>query len=383
MNAANVRLVASREVREGLRSKTFVVTTALMAVSVVVAILIPPLISNSDKSRTRVGVVGELDPTTRSVMFQVAATSNLKLELRDLPDRAAAANALRSGRVKVAVVDGRELLVRRAVPPGDVSEQARLVTSLSVLLAITDTGPVPVNALAPAGRAAAGLADRFSGYAGVLFIFMFLMFYGLWTCSGVTDEKMNRLVELVLATVKPVELMTGKVLGIGLVALSQATTIGIVAFATAWFSGSDFVREVTGRMALSVLLWFILGYALYGFAYAAAGATVTRPDEARSAPGPIGILLAFGYIVPIGPLSTGQDSALLKALSYFPPTAPFGMVMRTGLGTVTGWEVAVAVAFMLVAIAAVAMLSGRIYRNSILRTGKRVGLLGALRVAST
>lgn len=379
MTVANIRLVAGREVREGLRSKTFIIVTALMAVLAVLAIIVPVVISNSSRSRTIVGVVGGLDTPIRAVILQVAATSNLKLEFRDLDDRGAAAAAVRAGRVKVAVVDGRELLVRRAVMPEDISREARLVTTMSILLAITDTGPLPVNALEPAGARAAGAADRFTGYAGVLAIFMFLLYYGIWVCAGVTDEKVNRLVEVVLATVRPIELMAGKVIGIGVVAMTQAATIGVVAFATAWLTGSDLVRQISARMALAALLWFILGYALYGLAYAAIGATVARPEEARSAPMPLGIPLIVGYVVPIGALSTGQDSALLTALSYFPPTAPFGMVMRTALGTVRGWEVALAAALMVIAIAGVAAISGRIYSNSILRTGKRVGIIAALR----
>ena len=88
-------------------------------------------------------------------------------------------------------------------------------------------------------------------------------------------------------------------------------------------------------------------------------------------------IMLLGYLAPIGSLATGQDTPLMRTLTFVPWTAPFSLSMRAGLGTLRGWELAVAGAEILLAIALSAVVAGRIYRNSILRTGKRVRIIAA------
>ena len=382
MRMDKVRLVAGREVAEGVRTKSYRVATAVMALVAIVAVTVPHAIAHSDKSRTHVGVVGELAVAERALLIQVAHGDGTTIDFKDLAGRPEAERALRRGTVALAIVDRQEVLLRRALAPGDASPQSRLATTLSVLLALRTTGPAPINALEPAAPAQRSAADRFTGYTGVLFIFVFILTYGMWVANGVTDEKTNRLVEVLLAPVRPVELLVGKVGGIGLLAVAQAAVIGAVAFIAALATGASVVRNLTGRMTLVVLGWFVLAYAFYGLAYAAAASTVGRQEDVRSVGMPLMIPLMAGYLVPIGAVSTGQDSAVLRFMSFFPPTAPMAMTMRLGLGTVSLSEVAISVALMLLTIAATAAGAARIYRNSILRTGKRVRFRDAWRTSA-
>ena len=124
---------------------------------------------------------------------------------------------------------------------------------------------------------------------------------------------------------------------------------------------------------------FVAGYLLYGLWFAAAGATVARPEDARSAAVSVIPIMVLGYIATIGTLGTGQDTSLLRVLTFVPWTAPFAILMRAGIQTLTGWQAALAGAEIVLAIAISASLAARIYRNSILRTGKRTPVLAAIR----
>lgn len=382
MRWSSVQLVAGREVREALRSKAYRVSTVLMIVAAAAAVALPTVVRNSDRGKTDVGVVGTLDATARALVAQTARGAGATVVFRDLADRDAAAAAVRMGTVDVAIVDRAELLIQRALAVGETSPRARLVTLLSAVVPLAEIGTLPVNALEPASRRAATGADRASGYAAVLLIFMFLMTYGMWIVNGVTEEKTNRLVEILLASVRPAELMVGKVVGIGAAATTQAATVAGTAYVVAVAFGVDAVRDVTARVALIGVVWFVLGYALYGFAYAAAGAIVARPEDARSVPMPLSIPMIVGYVVPIGALSTGQDTTLMTALSFFPPTAPFTMVMRSAIGTAQGWEIVLSAILSVAATVGVAAIAARIYRNAFVRTGRRVGLREALKAAA-
>jgi ABC-2 type transport system permease protein len=377
-----VQLVAGRELREAVRSKAYRVSTVLMVVAAAAAVTLPTVLRNSDRGKTDIGVVGTLDVSARAVVAQTAQGTGVTVVFRDLADRDAAAKAVRDGAVHVAIVDRSELLIRRALAAGETSPRARFITLLSAVVPLSSVGTLPVNALEPASSHAATSADRATGYAAVLLIFMFLMTYGSWIVNGVTEEKTSRLVELLLASVRPADLMVGKVAGVGAAAAAQAALVAGTAYVVALAIGVDAVRDVTGRVALIGVVWFVLGYALYGFAYAAAGATVARPEDARLVATPLSIPMIVGYTVPISALASGQDSTLMRALSFFPPSAPFTVVMRSAIGTAQGWEIALSATITIASTIVVAATAARIYRNAIVRTGRRVGLREALRTAA-
>ena len=380
MNLEKVRLVAAREFREGIRQKTFRVTTAAMVAIVVAGIVAMRVLGSNGTVEVSLGIVGDQSKVMTPIVQQVATNLRIEIKPRALEDRPAAERALRSERVEMAVIDGKELLVKQATR-GEFDRRTRLVTSLSALLAIPPTGPLPVNALEPPAPPVASPNTRAGAGVGVVFIFMFIVMYGGSLVTSVAFEKSSRLVELLLGSIRPIELMTGKVAGQGILGLLQATVVCTAALATSLAVTGSGPPLVPPRVIGATALGAILAYGVYGFAYAALGATAARSEEAGGAAVPLSIPNTIGYVLALGAFE-GEDTPLIRAVSMFPLSAPYGMVARIGMGTASVAEMLISLALLLLTIAAMAMLAARIYQNSILRTGQRVKVWQAIRKAA-
>jgi ABC-2 type transport system permease protein len=196
------------------------------------------------------------------------------------------------------------------------------------------------------------------------------------------DEKSSRVVEVLLATVRPIQLLAGKVLGIGLVALAQAALISAFALALGDAVGSSFLNGTAPATLAATFVWLVLGYGFYCWVYAAAGSTVERQDQVQSLAFPLSLPIIFAYIMSITAVSSGSASALFKVLAYLPPTAPFAMPVLVGFGEVTWWEFALSALISVGCTVIVARVASTIYRRAILRTGRRVHLRELLTAGS-
>jgi ABC-2 type transport system permease protein len=201
-------------------------------------------------------------------------------------------------------------------------------------------------------------------------MFILLQQYGTWTLMGVAEEKASRVVEVLLAAVRPIQLLAGKVLGIGLVALAQAGLVVAFALVLARVVGSTLLHGAAPLEILSTLFWFLLGYAFYSWVYAAA----ERQDQLQSMAFPLGIPIILGYITSLIVASSGDTSPFFDVLAFLPPTAPFAMPVLVGLGQTTWWAFTASALLSVFATAIVARLAAVIYRRAILRTGRRVRL---------
>lgn len=375
-------LVAGREVRERFRSRTFRVVTVILLLVVVAAIVIPEL-SHSKSGPTHVGVIGALSAPQRAAVIGAVKSQGDRVQLVPQHSRAAAATALRSGKLDMAVVDGGAVLVDKNDARSDSVVQA-VAAALGIERTFSDAGlsaaqaravvtarPVAVTSLQRAERA---LAARGPALTGVVILFVMLSQYETWTLVGVLEEKQSRVVEVLLAAVRPLELLGGKLLGIGAVALTQASLVLGVALVLAKATGSDLLHGSAPTMLGACLLWLIVGYAFYSWVYAAAGSTVERQDQVQTLALPLSVPMILGYIMAIVTASSGHASLFFRVLAYLPPTAPFAMPILVGLGAVSWWQFVVSVVVAVVATAGVARLASAVYRRAVLRTGHRVRL---------
>ena len=198
---------------------------------------------------------------------------------------------------------------------------------------------------------------------GVILIFVVLTQYLTWTLMGVMEEKASRVVEVLLATVRPIQLLAGKVIGIGVVAMAQAIALVAFALILAKAVGSSLGQGAAPLVLASTLVWLVLGYAFYSWMYAAAGSLAERQDQVQSLALPLSAPLLFGYIVSLTGVSSGNASLLVKVLAYIPPTAPFAMPTLVGFGEATWWQFLLSVGLSLVCTVAVARVAARVYRN--------------------
>ena len=149
---------------------------------------------------------------------------------------------------------------------------------------------------------------------GLILMFLMLTQYNTWILMGVMEEKSSRVVEVLLAAVRPIQLLSGKVLGIGLVAFGQAALIVAFALVLGAAVGSDLLHGTAPLVVASTLVWLVLGYAFYCWVYAAAGSMAERQDQVQSLALPLSLPIVFGYIIAITAASSGDASPLVKVL---------------------------------------------------------------------
>jgi ABC-2 type transport system permease protein len=176
--------------------------------------------------------------------------------------------------------------------------------------------------------------------------------------------------------------MTGKVAGIGLVGLVQMLAFGVAGITLAVGLGllHISVSAAVGTIAWLVV-WYLLGFVLYAFALAAAGALVSRQEDAGSVVMPVLVPVIAGYVLGISVLPSHPGSRLCEILSVIPVFSPTLMPMRLAMGSVPAWQTILSILLVAGAIPLLAGLAGRIYRNAVLHTGAPVALRQALRAS--
>ena len=222
-------------------------------------------------------------------------------------------------------------------------------------------------------------AHTLVAYVGSLLLLTSLAIYGQWVVSGVIEEKNNRVVELILSTVRPRHMLAGKVIGIGLLGLSQLGLVAGLAAALLVAGVFDAPAGLGGSVAL-VIPWFALGFALYAVAYAAAGALASRQQNADTAGQPVTYTLLAVYFAGYVALASDVDGPLANVLTVFPLTAPLVLPARSALVGVPLWEHAAAVVLVLATIYGLVCFAGRIYGQGLLRSGPRLGVRAAWRL---
>jgi ABC-2 type transport system permease protein len=367
-------LIVRRELRERLRARAFQVATLISVLVVAGAIILPALNRNPFNEAVKIGVVGRPVSEVTSQVGRVKTLLKAPTKVTAIADENAGEDLLRSSKLDVLVVGTKEIFVRQ----GDqTTDRMQVASTLAFLPAFTGR---PL-ALHPIGTPRPAAAGRFTAFLGVILTYTFVAVYGGMVLNGVAEEKSSRVAEVLLSAVRPGELLTGKVVGIGAVALAQGLITAVAAVAAGAVVGTNVLSGTGVGRLVSMLGWFLLGYTFYSFVNAAGGSLVNRQEEASSMAFPIQLPLLVGYLTTIGALSNGDDSKLMRVLSFLPPTAPVTMPIRIAIGAAKPWQIALSLALMIAGIVVAARFASRIYARSILRTGQRLKFRQALRAA--
>jgi ABC-2 type transport system permease protein len=213
-------------------------------------------------------------------------------------------------------------------------------------------------------------------------VFFFLMYstflmYGAQVMMGVLDEKTNRIVEIIIASVRPTELMLGKMFGIGLVGLTQyfawafvAMNLSLPGIAGALASTEMGAPKIPASMLVYLIIFFIVGYFLYASIYTAIAAPFNTNQEAQQL-AMIPMMLIISSIAVYPAVLNNPSGGLAVFFSIFPFTASLTMFLRTALSDVPLWQVGVSVASVVATTIGIAWFAGRIYRVGILMYGKK------------
>jgi ABC-2 type transport system permease protein len=382
--AATIRLVAAREITARIRDKNFLISSAVILV-LLIGTLGLQVALGSGSEPTRVGVVGDAAQLEPALQAQGQALE-IDVEVVELDDEAAARAAVEAEEVDgVLVAEGGdpELLVQQsaggslqAVVQGAVA-QLSIAEQLSAAgVSSLDVPEVSVRALDPGAE-----QDQqrvIVAIIGVGVLYGLLILFGQFVAQGVVEEKSSRVVELLLATMKPWQLLAGKIVGLGLLGLAQIVVIAVVGVVGALaFDLVDIPGELIGT-AVSVVLWFVLGYAFYAAIFAVAASLVSRQEDLAAVIMPTTLVLVVAFVVGIQ-ASADPDGPLAVITSFVPGLSPLVMPVRQAAGDVAVWEIALAVVAMLIAITLIVRVGGRIYAGALLRTGGRTKMREALK----
>ena len=371
-----IALVAWREIDERLHSRVFIVSTLLMLALVGAASALS--LTLSTEKTYRVAVVAPVPKGLDPALQRAAKPFDAKVKIQTVASARAGRAQVDAGKADVLLLLARSELVFRS----DVDTQAAAAADSAVRTLRHHLPAAPeltAVTLQPPEKKTTD-AKTLAAYAGAMLLLTTIALYGQWVLTGVVEEKSNRVVELILATVRPQHLMVGKVIGIGLLGLGQVALVGgvtAVLFASGLF---DAPTSIGANMAL-VVPWFALGFALYAVAYAAAGALASRQQDANSAGIAVTYTLLAAFFVGYVALAGDTNGLLANLLTIFPVTAPLVLPARSILIGVPLWEHVLAVVLVLVTIYALVRLAGRIYAQGLLRSGPRVGLRTAVRLA--
>ncbi|HET9416534.1 MAG TPA: ABC transporter permease [Candidatus Limnocylindria bacterium] len=424
----NALHVARREYLFRVRGRTFLITTALLAVAVAAMTLLPTILSTfgvGEPSEIAVHVDADNlteDPVTAIQVVLAAGIdfggggepdpdaepSEPTATVTRTDDPEAAAEQVRSeeldGLLTITRNDDGDLAFEYLTDASPTSQTRVLVTQAATALTIADRleragvseaesagifAPPDFNATAadpddPRDEEDFGGAILLT-YVVVILTFMAILTYGNWVAQSVAEEKSNRVMELLVTAATPRQLLTGKVLGTSAAGLTQylvmilAVVIGFVAngpISSALGVAGELpftLPELDPGWILAFTGFFLLGFVLYATLYAAAGSLVSRVDDVQQAVGPLIYLAMGGYFVSFFAMNM-PEAGWVRLASFVPFFSPYLMPTRLLLTNVQGWEILLALVLLAFTVAGAIWIAARIYSAGVLMYGQRVGV---------
>lgn len=350
----SVSLVARREITMKLRSKAFLISTAVLMLAVLGSILLGGFLSGSPL-KTAVAATGTAVSVAEQLPNVTVTTVGSTGEARAL---------VKNGTVAAAIVPANDTPGGLSIIAFDSVPQ-NLVAMLSVAPPVELLEPSDVNPF---------LAYLAAIAFGIVF-FMSAMTFGTTIAQSVVEEKQTRIVEILMSTISVRALMAGKVMGNSLLAFAQIALIALLAAVGLSITGQSELLASFGPSIAWFVVFFVFGFVMIAALYAATASLVSRQEDVGSATSPVMILVMLPYFLVI---LFNDNPLVLGIMSYVPFSAPVGMPMRVFLGQAEWWEPLLSLAILLLTTTLVIIVGARIYSNALLRTGARVKLSEAL-----
>jgi ABC-2 type transport system permease protein len=397
----NTLLIARREYLERVRTRGFILATVLIPLLMGTVVIGSAVLAASSKTDSHVAVVTSDRAFGHDLKEQMEAgkSDGMRVDIYPPSDRVRSAldAQLRNKKSTLAgylwvspapTPADRPALSYTPRSAGDIATQSALEDGVrSVLMRETlashgltaaeigaMTSPLRFDTSSTGDSGAAFLAD----YMLFFLMYMVIMLYGMNTARSIIDEKTSRVFEVLLATIRPNELLAGKILGVGAVGMTQIGVWMLAAFAIA---GSGIAPNLAphGHPIVSLtqidffILYFLFGFLMYSSIAAALGAMTNSEQELQQ----LNLFLMipmFFCMAMIVPIARAPDSTLARVVSLIPFCSPLLMNFRISLTRVPAREIWLSVVLMSATIAAILSLSARIYRVGILMYGKKPSL---------
>ncbi|MFV0634336.1 ABC transporter permease [Demequina sp.] len=380
-------LIAKREFRTRTLSKANLISMAIMVVIVVAGAVIAKPFLQDDGEPAVVEVNGsaaELIPYLEGA----AAAQEVDYDFEQADVDAPATDGEMPEGVH-AIITGAPETPEVYLGGGDQTLSALVQGATQAIVldhAVTDLGGDPADVSASLAQAVpavtiVGDTGEFDGAAFaaglvvIIVLFVILIQSASVIMMGVVEEKSSRVVEILLATVRPATLLGGKVLGVGLYALVQAAVIVLPLIFAAWYLDLFGLLPLEpGPLLMNFCVWFVLGFAVFVVFFGGLAALVSRQEDIGAVTTPMMLLLMGPLYLAIYLVPANPDGTITKVLTQIPFFAPFMVPMRSAFGAIEPWEVGLAIVLCLITIPALTWVAGRVYAGAVLNTGGRMKL---------
>jgi ABC-2 type transport system permease protein len=402
----NVWLIARREYLERVRTKAFLVATLLIPVLMGGLVLGGGYLAQRTKASAHIAILSS-DPVFADDLkreLENGKDSNMQVDLEPLDDATRARldaelkDANRSfagylGVIPPAEAGARPRFIYKGRSASDIGTDSVLKEGIKAVLtrerlAGRGMGVTEIEGLlAPIEIEHPGTGDTtaafFAAYVLFILMYMVIMLYSMNTARSIIEEKSSRIFEVLLSTIKPDELLAGKIIGVGAVGMTQTG----IWMAAAGLLGIQFAGSMMGSGGHAIislsqigffLLYFLFAFVLYSSMAAGLGATTNSEQELQQLNMFMVLPLMFCMLMLFTVIKS-PDSPLSRAVSLIPFCSPLLMNLRISIGAPRPWEIWLSFALMSLTIVAILWVSSRVYRVGILMYGKKPNLPEILR----
>ena len=425
----NISLIIAREFKERVYKKSFILTTLLMPLLLAAISIAPTLIMLYAKGETKQitvidssGIVAPKLTNNESVQFSLSESGDLQQELiQSLENEAFGVLYIGSdivnnpNNIQLYTNTSSSMLIEDTIAEQieDIIETERLKAyNIDNLPQILEQIAVSINLTTfrngeDNSTASSSAASSFVGIALGFMLYFFLMIYGTMVMQSVIEEKSSRILEVLVSTVRPFDMMMGKILGVAAVAVTQIAIWGVLIILTSAFvvpaiipddimsgvqalqAGGDITTMASSgidtstitalasimdtgyitRIVCLLILFMVGGFLLYAAMYAAIGASVDQAQDAQQLTTPITLPIIFSFII-LTTIMNDPNSPLVFWCSLIPFTSPIVMMGRIPSGIPT-WEIVLSLSLLYITFIGMVYIAGKIYRVGIFMHGKK------------
>jgi ABC-2 type transport system permease protein len=400
-------VVAKWEFIEKIKTKAFLIGLFMTPLIMGMAFLLPKLLGNSEEEHTK--VIGVIDETQwigkeageKILSKYILSNKKPEYEIKNIVDESFSTEQLKviaNAKLSSGELHGYFVIPKSILDSGMIEYRAENVSnyndqgrfsklleniiferratnvgiSSELVKKITSSVELKMIKVSKDGKEkeTSFLDTFFTGYIFIILLMFLVMSTGQMLIRSVVEEKSNRIVEVLVSSCTPLELMSGKI--IGLSALGLAT----IAFWISLLIAVNFATPipfVAGDNLMFLLIYFILGYFMYVAIFITAGAMVSTEQEAQQMTGYVTILLMLPIFMATS-VMINPGSTLVKILSLIPLLTPTMMAFRFSIQTPDWWEIITSIVILLATISGLMWVAAKVFRIGILITGKRPNL---------
>ncbi len=401
-------VVAKREYLERVRKRSFLIGTILGPLLMGATIVIPGLLfEHAPEGRVDLAVVdltGSLFDRFDAALDDTLSGGGRMFSLRSVPASGAELEAVRkrlSAEVEAGAIEGYLVIPSDVMETGKATYFGKKVSNIRTLERIENglNETIVARRLSAQGLDYAQVSEMLdrvkietvqvmkgaekanefektyiTTFIFIMMLYMTILLWGMAVQRSIIDEKNNRVIEVLLSSLKAFDLMAGKIVGVGAVGLTQYAIwavcgLGLSAYALSTGALAGVVNLNPAVLGFFVL-FYLLGFLFYATLFAAVGAVCNSDQEAQQLQTPIVMCLAFTIVIPMAVMQN-PDGSFATIFSMIPFFAPILMFMRINILMPPAWQIALSVAILVASIYGSGLLAAKIFRIGILMYGKR------------